>query len=88
VAVPRIGRILDIVAAAFVIAGAALYGNAYIGLEALRAKPVAVYSSGMSIDMLAEFHSLERLSLIGLAIAVGGIGVALTAAFVARRAKA
>jgi hypothetical protein len=85
VAVPRIGRALDLAAAALVVVGGALYARAYIGLEALRARPLAEFSVGMEIGQLAEFHSLERLSLAGLAVAILGICVAITAAIVARR---
>lgn len=84
-AVPRIGRVLDVVAGALVIIGAAFYLNAYVGLEALRAKPAAEFAQGMAIDRLAEFHSLERLSLTGLAIAIAGMVTAVAAAILARR---
>lgn len=84
-AVPRIGRIMDLAAAALIIAGAALYLRAYIGLEALRATPLGEYTLGMKITMLAEFHSLERISFAGLTIAICGIGVAVSAAIVAKR---
>lgn len=84
-AVPRLGRVLDLAAAALVIGGAAFYLRAYLGLQRLRATPLAEYSTGMPIDRLAEFHSLEWISLFGLALAIIGIGVAVTAAIVAHR---
>ena len=84
-AVPRIGRVLDLAAAALVIGGGAFYLRAYLGLKRLRATPLAEYSTGMSIDRLAEFHSLEWLSLFGLGLAIIGIAVAVTAAVVAHR---
>jgi hypothetical protein len=84
-AVPRIGRVMDVAAAALILAGGALYARAYLGLEALRARPLAEYAAGMQIGRLAEFHALERLSIGGLLVAVSGIGVGIAAAVVARR---
>lgn len=86
-AVARIGRVLDVVAGAFVMGGAAFYAHSYLGLQRLRAQPMAEYSTGMSIDRLAEFNWLERVSLFGLALAIIGIAVAVTAALVARRVQ-
>jgi hypothetical protein len=87
VAVPRIGRVMDLAAAALLLAGGGLYVRAYVGLEALRAKPLAEYSTGMEIGRLAEFHAFNRLSLAGLLIAGAGIGIAIYAAHVARRVR-
>lgn len=84
-AVPRIGRALDLVAAALVIIGGAMYARSYVGLEALRARPLQEYRAGIEITRLAEFHALERLSLAGMLAAAAGIGVAVSAAVVARR---
>jgi hypothetical protein len=84
-AVPRIGRLLDVAAAALLIVGGTLYVRAYFGLEALRARPLAEYEVGMAINRLAEFHALERLYFGGLGIAVFGVAVAVTAALIARR---
>jgi hypothetical protein len=86
-AVPRIGRLLDVAAAALLVVGGALYVRAYVGLEALRARPLAEFTAGMEISRLAEFHSLERLSYAGLALAIAGISVGVTAAIVAVRAR-
>lgn len=84
-AVPRIGRVMDVAAAALILAGGALYARAYLGLEALRARPLAEYALGMQISRLAEFHTLERLSIGGLLVAILGIGVAISAALIAKR---
>jgi uridylate kinase len=86
-AVPRIGRVMDLAAAALIVVGGGLYVRAYIGLEALRVRPIAEFNVGMQINRLAEFHALERLYFGGLAIAVVGIGVAVSAAVVAVRAR-
>ena len=86
-AVPRIGRVLDLAAAVLLVIGGALYAHAYFGLEALRARPLVEYEVGMQISRLAEFHSLERLSFAGLAVAIAGIAVGVSAAVVAVRAR-
>lgn len=86
-AVPRIGRVLDLAAVALIVVGGALYARAYIGLEALRARPLAEYTMGMEIGRLAEFHGLQRLSLAGLVISTLGVGVGIAAALVAYRLR-
>jgi hypothetical protein len=86
-AVPRIGRVLDAAAGVLLIAGGALYGRSYFGLEELRGRPLADYQTGMQITQLAEFHALSRLSWAGMAIAVAGVGVAIYAALLARRLR-
>jgi hypothetical protein len=78
---------MDLAAAILILAGGALYFRAYVGLEAMRARPVAEYYTGMYINRLAEYHALERLSFGGLTVAILGIGVAVSAAIVAKRAR-
>lgn len=84
-AVPRIGRLLDGAAALLVLAGGACYARSYVGLEELRSRPIADYTVGMEITRLSEFHALNRLSLAGLALAVLGVGVAVYAAYIAKK---
>ena len=84
-AVPRFGRVLDLAAAVLLLGGGVLYARSYFGLEELRGRPLGEYVAGMQITQLSEFHSLNRLSLAGLALAFLGIGVAVYAALVARR---
>ena len=84
-AVPRIGRLLYGAAALLVLAGGACYARSYVGLEELRSRPVVEYTAGMEITRLSEFHALNRLSLAGLALAAGGIGVGVYAAYIARK---
>jgi hypothetical protein len=85
-AVPRIGRLLDVAAGILLLAGGALYLHAYFGLETLRGRPLADYAVGMEISRLAEFHALNQLSWAGLGIALAGFGVGVYAALVAKRA--
>lgn len=77
----RAGRVLDLVALLLVIGGGIGWFMSYVGLERLRAAPHEAFSRGMSIDQLARFHELARLSYV----AQGSVLLGITCGIVAWR---
>ncbi len=71
--VSRLGRVLDLLALALVLLGAAGYVVSYLGLDRLRAMPEIAFTRGMSIQQLAEYHRLVLISRWALGAIVAGI---------------
>ena len=84
--VPRIGRVLDVVAALVFAIGAGLYARSWIGL-----RDMDQYVRPEGGDLFATVihaNELSRLGRIGLGIMIGGVAVGIIAAIVARRVAA
>jgi hypothetical protein len=84
--VPRIGRVLDLVAALVFAIGAGLYARSWAGLRDMDA-----YVRPEDGDMFATVihaNELSRLGRVGLGLMIGGIVVGVVAATVARRVAA
>lgn len=84
--VSRNSRIIDLVSLVLVVAGAACYVWAYVGMEALRRAP-----HDPNAELFAAYTRYVRLSQLSIAglVAVGlGVVVGIAAAFHARRATA
>lgn len=82
--VPRIARLLDLVALLLVVGGALTYGRAYLGMRALERLVGA--SGGLGVAM-AEFDRWWRLSRLAAGVFVAGLLAAALAALIARRAS-
>jgi hypothetical protein len=83
--VPRLGRLLDLIGLALMLAGGACYGWAYIGLVRLHDHPPT--ADHMLWVALAAFNHYNRVSTIGIVIAAIGLAVAITAAVVTHRSR-
>lgn len=81
--VPRIGRVLDLVAALVFALGAGLYARSWIGLrnmdEFVRPEGAEAFAT------VIHANQLSRLGAIGLGLMIGGVAVGVVAAIVARR---
>lgn len=84
--VPRIGRVLDIVAALLFLAGAALYARSWIGLRDMDA--FLRVSGDTQFAAIARADELSRLGRIGVITMIAGVALGVVAAIVARRASA
>lgn len=81
--VPRIGRVLDLVAALVFALGAGLYARSWIGL-----RDMDEYVRPEGADAFATVihaNQLSRLGALGLGLMIGGVAVGVVAAIVARR---
>ena len=85
--VTRLGRILDVVSLVVILAGALLFAQAFLGMKALRDQRETDFVAGTTeaFAALNQYYRLQRLSWLGGGVAVGGIGVALSAAWHNRR---
>jgi len=84
--VPRIGRVLDALAAIGFLAGAAFYAWSWVGLR--RMEDYARPENGDLFAAVAHADELSRFGRIGLALMVGAVGIGVIAAIVARRVAA
>lgn len=82
-AVPRIGRVLDLVGALIFLAGAALYARSWLGLRAMDEFEPA--SGASAFPAVERADALSRLGRYGFALMAVGAVVAVIAAVVARR---
>ena len=84
--VPRIGRVLDLVAALFFLAGAGLYAYSWIALRDMDdyVRP----EGGDLFAAIAHADDLSRLGRIGVALMIAGVLVGVAAAVIARRVAA
>ena len=73
------GRLTDVGALLFVLAGAVGYVVSYVGLERLKNAPQIEFSAGMAIDRLAEYHRLATISRWSLAAIIAGLGLGVYA---------
>ena len=81
--VTRLGRILDLVSLALLVAGALLFAQAFLGMKQLRDQRDAMFVPGTT-EMYAavnRYYRLQRVSYLGAGLALAGIGVALSAAW-------
>jgi hypothetical protein len=85
--VTRLGRILDIVSLAFLVAGALLFLQSFLGMKQLRDERETGFARGTTeaYAALNRYYRLQRLSYLGAVLAVAGIGVALSAAWQNRK---
>jgi hypothetical protein len=85
-AVPRIGRLLDVVGVLLLVVGAALYARSWFGLRAMdrfeRAPGDEMWAA------VERANALARLGRVGFAVMAAGALVAVAAAIVARRVAA
>lgn len=84
--VPRIGRVLDLVAALVFVLGAGAYAVSWIGL-----RDIDGYVRPEGGDMFATViraNDLSRLAWIGLGLMIAAVVIGVAAAIVARRAAA
>lgn len=85
--VSRLGRKLDVVSLILIVLGASLFLLAFVGMKELRDQRETEFVSGATeaYAALNRYYRLQRLSHLGLGLAVTGIGVALSAAWHNRR---
>lgn len=70
------------------VAGVACAGWAYAGFDRLRASGGREFRQGMQpFEMLGEHAHYVRVTWVGAALMVAGLGVAVAAAVVARRSR-
>ena len=81
--VTRLGRQLDIVSLILVLAGALVFLWAFAGMLELKDLRASEFVPGTTeaYAALNRYYRLQRLSYLGVGIAVLGIGVALSAAW-------
>lgn len=81
--VTRLGRILDLVSLGLIVAGALLFGQAFLGMKQLRDQRDIAFVPGTTeaFAALSRYYRLQRLSYLGAGLAFVGIGVALSAAW-------
>lgn len=84
--VPRIGRVLDAVAAIGFLAGAAFYAWSWLGLR--RMDDYARPENADLFAALAHADELSRLGRIGLGLMISAVVIGVIAAIVARRVAA
>ena len=82
--VPRIGRVLDLVALLLVVGGALAYARAWAGMRALEG---LVGPSGAMGVAMTEFDRWWRLSRLAAGIFAAGLIAAALAAVVARQVR-
>lgn len=84
--VPRIGRVLDLVAALVFAVGAGLYARSWVGLRDMDefVRP----EGGDLFATVIHANELSRLGRIGMGLMIGGVVVGVIAAVVARRVAA
>lgn len=85
--VSRLGRKLDVVSLILIVLGASLFLLAFVGMKELRDRRETEFVPGTTeaYAALNRYYRLQRLSYLGLGLAVTGIGVALSAAWHNRR---
>lgn len=81
-AVPRLGRMLDLVGALLFLAGAAVYARSWLGLRAMDRFERAAGDSAHAA--LEHADALARLGAVGFGLMSAGAVVAVLAALVAR----
>lgn len=84
--VPRIGRLLDAVAAIGFLAGAGFYARSWVGLR--RMDEYARPENGDLFAAVTRADELSRLGRIGLALMICSVLIGVIAAVVARRVAA
>jgi hypothetical protein len=85
--VSRLGRKLDVVSLILIVLGALLFVQAFLGMRGLRDQQEVEFVAGTTeaYAALNRYYRLQRLSYVGIGLAVAGIGVALSAAWHNRR---
>ena len=85
--VSRLGRKLDVVSLILILLGALLFLLAFAGMRELRDRQETAFVAGTTeaYAALNRYYRLQRLSYLGIGLAVAGIGVALSAAWHNRR---
>ena len=81
--VTRLGRQLDLVSLILLVLGALLFLQAFLGMKQLRDQRETAFVPGTTeaYAALNRYYRLQRLSYLGVGLAVSGIGVALSAAW-------
>jgi hypothetical protein len=81
--VSRLGRKLDIVSLLFLVAGALLFLQAFLGMKELRDQREMQFVPGTTEANAAlnRYYRLQRLSWLGVGLGMAGIGIALSAAW-------
>ena len=81
--VTRLGRILDLVSLTFLVIGALLFVQAFLGMKQLRDQRESgfVYGRTQAYAALNRYYRLQRISYLGTGLAVIGVVVALSAAW-------
>lgn len=83
-AVPRIGRVLDLVGALVFAAGVGLYARSWFGLRAM--DDFVRADGSVAFAAVERADALSRLGRAGFVLMAAGVGVAVIAAIVAQRA--
>jgi hypothetical protein len=81
--VTRLGRKLDLVSMVFILAGAVLFLQAFLGMKELRDQGEMQFVPGTTEANAAlnRYYRMQRLSWLGVGLGAVGIGVALSAAW-------
>lgn len=81
--VSRLGRKLDVVSLILILLGALLFLQSFLGMRELRDQRETEFVAGTTeaYAALNRYYRLQRLSYLGVGLAVVGIGVALSAAW-------
>ncbi len=84
--VPRIGRVLDLVAALVFAVGAAAYAVSWLGLRDIDGyvRP----EGGDTFATVIRANDLSRLAWVGLGLMIGAVVIGVGAAIAARRVAA
>lgn len=87
--VSRSLRVADLVGLLLVVAGAACYARAFLGMRRLEhAKPLAKLEPGVNLfAALAEFSGYARLAYVGLGLVAAGIVVGIGSAMAWRHRR-
>lgn len=81
-AVGPLSRAIDLASLLLILAGAALYLRAYIGMEEIRTSPEVPFARGTveAFELSKRHVRLKQLSYVGLGLVGAGLVVGLSAA--------
>ena len=86
-AIGRLSRVIDLISLALIVAGAALFFRAYVGMERVRTSAFVPFVPGQmeAFAMLNQLEREKRLSYFALTLVGAGISAGLYAAAHARK---
>ena len=81
--VSRLGRKLDVVSLILLVLGVLIFVQAFFGMKELRDRRETAFVAGTTEAYagLNRYYRLQRLSYLGIGLALVGVGVALSAAW-------